>query len=75
MSLYPDSITSKAAQEAMHANSNLNVLGALMALCESSLGDGRRMQALEKKVVNLCKRESLAQLRIMDKATGRKEKP
>lgn len=75
MILYPETITSEAAEQAMQAHSNLNILGALMALCTSSLGVGPRMQTLEKKVIDLCKREAIAQLRLMDKATGRKETP
>ena len=75
MSLYPDTISSKAAHAAAEAMSNINHLGALRALCENSLGRGQRMQRLEGRIVALCKAEAQAQLRIMDKAHGRKETP
>lgn len=75
MSLYPATITSAAAQDAMQAHANINWLGSLIALCESSLGTGPRMHEVERKIITLCKREAAIQLRLMDKATGRKEQP
>lgn len=71
MSLYPETITSKAAQAAMEAHTNINLLGAIMALCESSLGYGSRMHVIEGRIVRLCQKESQVQLALMDKARGR----
>ena len=72
MSNYPPQISSERARIAMEAHTNITVLGAVIALCDGSLMYGRRMSALEAKVIRLCKKEAQAQLRIMDKATGRK---
>lgn len=73
MSLYPESITSEAAKAAMEAHTNINTLGAIIALCENSLLHGERTHKLEAKVIALCVKEQKAQLVLMDKATGRKQ--
>ncbi|MBB1599527.1 hypothetical protein [Variovorax sp. UMC13] len=75
MNLYPETITSEAAQAAMEAHSNMALLGAITALCSNSLSHGGRMRAVENRIMAICHKESIAQLKIMDRAQGRTQAP
>ena len=76
MSLYPASISVDRAREAAKAESQLNVFASIQAILEGGTIDGSgTASATKAKIITLCLAEQQRQLKLYDKALGRRTEP